>query len=264
MTGTATGHPAPRLPTVDAGGADPTCRTTQPTDGALSLPEHTLTLVSHFLCPYVQRAAIALHEKGVPFERIYVDLTAKPDWFLAISPFGRVPLLKVVRHDGTEAVLFESSVISEFIEETQPGPALHPVDSVERALHRAWMEFGSSLLADLYVLQIAKDGETFDATVKALAEKTPRVLAVLSPTGPFFAGDAFSLVDAVFAPVFRIAAAISTIAGVELFPASPRLTAWRDALLARPSVVAAVPVDYLERMEDFLRSQRGYLLAKAA
>jgi len=228
------------------------------------LPEYSLTLVSHLLCPYVQRAVIALHEKGVPFERVYVDLAAKPDWFLAISPLGRVPLLKVTRKGGTEAVLFESSVISEFIEETQPGPALHPADPVERALHRAWMEFGSSLLADLYVLQIARDGETFEARVKSLAEKAPRVEAVLSPTGPFFAGEAFSLVDAVFAPAFRIAAAVSTIAGIELLPATPRLTAWRDALLARPSVVAAVPPDYPERMDDFLRGQRGHLLAKAA
>jgi glutathione S-transferase len=49
-----------------------------------------LTLVSHHLCPYVQRAAIALTEKGVPFERRHVDLSTKPDWFLAISPLGKV------------------------------------------------------------------------------------------------------------------------------------------------------------------------------
>ena len=41
-----------------------------------------LVLVSHHLCPYVQRAAISLTEKGVPFERRNVDLANKPDWFL--------------------------------------------------------------------------------------------------------------------------------------------------------------------------------------
>ncbi len=54
-----------------------------------------LELVSHYLCPYVQRAAIALAEKGVPFTRAYVDLADKPAWFTAISPLGKVPLLKV-------------------------------------------------------------------------------------------------------------------------------------------------------------------------
>jgi glutathione S-transferase len=51
--------------------------------------------MSHTLCPFVQRAAIVLLEKGVPFERINADLAAKPDWFLALSLTGTVPLRKV-------------------------------------------------------------------------------------------------------------------------------------------------------------------------
>jgi glutathione S-transferase len=54
-----------------------------------------LTLISHKLCPYVQRAVIALAEKGVPFERIDIDLASKPDWFLKISPLGKTPVLLV-------------------------------------------------------------------------------------------------------------------------------------------------------------------------
>ncbi len=92
-----------------------------------------LTLVSFDLCPYVQRAAIVLAEKGVPFKRVDVDLADKPDWFRAISPLGKVPLLKV----GGE-VLFESAVIVEYLEETE-GPALHPADPLAKAKHRAWM-----------------------------------------------------------------------------------------------------------------------------
>jgi glutathione S-transferase len=72
------------------------------------MTEH-LTLISHNLCPYVQRAAIALLEKDVAFERITIDLSNKPDWFLAISPTGKVPLLRVARGDGSKAVLFEST-----------------------------------------------------------------------------------------------------------------------------------------------------------
>ena len=49
----------------------------------------TLTLVSHLLCPYVQRAVILLTEKNIPFERIDVDLANKPDWFLKLSPLGK-------------------------------------------------------------------------------------------------------------------------------------------------------------------------------
>jgi len=79
-----------------------------------------LTLISHVLCPYVQRAVIALKEKGVDYERIDIDLANKPDWFLKISPLGKVPVLKV----GDE-VIFESAVIAEFLEDTV-APPLHP------------------------------------------------------------------------------------------------------------------------------------------
>src|SRR4051794_13912309 len=109
--------------------------------GCHSEPAMThLTLVSHHLCPYVQRAAIALLEKAVPFERSMVDLADKPDWFTAISPLGKVPLLRVTEEDGRQAILFESTVICEYIEDTQPGPGLHPSDPLERAQHRGWME----------------------------------------------------------------------------------------------------------------------------
>ena len=70
-----------------------------------------LTLISHKLCPYVQRAVIALNEKGVPFERIDIDLGNKPDWFLKISPLGKVPVLRVASAEG-EVALFESNVIA--------------------------------------------------------------------------------------------------------------------------------------------------------
>ena len=54
-----------------------------------------LMLASHALCPYVQRVAIVLAEKGVPFERREVDLADKPAWFQTISPLGKTPVLLV-------------------------------------------------------------------------------------------------------------------------------------------------------------------------
>ena len=66
----------------------------------------TYHLISHDLCPYVQRAVITLAEKRVPFERTYVDLANKPEWFRQISPLGKTPVLKV-----DDQVLFESAVI---------------------------------------------------------------------------------------------------------------------------------------------------------
>lgn len=222
-----------------------------------------LTLISHHLCPYVQRAAIALREKGVPFERRYIDLAAKPDWFLAISPLGKVPLLIVSRDDGSQAVLFESAVICEYLEETQPGAALHAADPLTRARHRGWIEFGSSILADLWGFETARDAGSYEARRKALVEKFSRVEAELGE-GPFFAGAAFSLVDAVFAPIFRYFDVFDTIAPTSVFDGLPRVTAWRSALAGRHSVREAVTDDYPERLKAFLENHDAWLLKAAA
>ena len=222
-----------------------------------------LTLVSHALCPYVQRAAIALTEKGVPFQRDTISLDSKPGWFLAISPLGKVPLLRVPRPDGTEAVLFESSVICEWIEDTQPGPRLHPADPLERAQHRAWMEFGSAILSDLYGLETTGEPAVFDAKRAAAAAKFARVEAALGQ-GPFFAGGRFSLVDAVFGPVFRYFDTFDVIADLDVFSATPKLRAWRAALTVRPSVQTAVGPDYPALLRAFLVRHDAHLLKLAA
>lgn len=214
----------------------------------------TLTLISHHLCPYVQRAAIALEEKGVAFERIDVDLAGKPDWFLAVSPLGKVPLLKV-----GDAVIFESAVILEYLEETQPNP-LHPADPLRRAEHRAWMEFGSAILNDIWAFYMAADEATFRNKAGALAEKFERLERRLGE-GPYFDGARFRLVDAVFGPVFRYFDAFDRIADFGILSAKPGIEAWRRALAGRPSIMHAVAPGYAGRLWTFLRQRQGRLSA---
>jgi glutathione S-transferase len=223
----------------------------------------SLTLVSHLLCPYVQRAAIALAEKGVPFEKIYIDLQAKPDWFLKISPLGKVPLLKVPQADGTEAILFESSVIAEYIDESQPGPRLHPEDALTRARHRGWMEYGSFILSDIWGLETTKDASVFEEKRKALIDKFGRIEDVLGD-GPFFAGPKFSLVDAVLAPAFRYFDTFDEITDLGVFANYPKVRAWRKALAARPSVQDAVTPEYPQLLREFLKRYDAYMLTHAA
>ena len=217
-----------------------------------------LTLVSHHLCPYVQRAAIALNEKAIPFERLTIDLANKPDWFTAISPLGKVPLLKVEQPGQGEAVLFESAAICEFIEETQGGVPLHPVDAIERAQHRAWIEFGSSILSDIYAIETTPDAEKFERAHQALTTKFARLEAALG-AGPYFRGAQFSLVDAAFGPVFRYFDVFEEIADFGILSHKPKVAAWRSALAARPSVHTAVAADYAERLWKFLDAQNSHL-----
>ncbi|WP_298274180.1 glutathione S-transferase family protein [uncultured Bradyrhizobium sp.] len=222
-----------------------------------------LKLISHKLCPYVQRAVIALHEKGVRFERIDIDLANKPDWFLKISPLGKVPVLVVTGDDGKEVALFESNVICEYIEETQAGTRLHPQDALVRAEHRAWMEFGSAILGDLWGLETAADAATFDSKRQAVTAKFARVETALG-NGPFFAGERFSLVDAVFAPIFRYFDLFDQLTDLAVFTHAPKLRAWRSALAQRPSVRSAVSPDYPALLHAFLVGHRAHMLKLAA
>jgi glutathione S-transferase len=221
-----------------------------------------LKLISHKLCPYVQRAVIALTEKGVPFERIDIDLANKPDWFLKISPLGKVPVLVVETEQG-EVTLFESNVICEYIEETQAGVKLHPSDALKRAEHRGWMEFGSAILGDLWGLETTTDPAVFETKRQALSAKFARVEAALG-AGPFFAAAQFSLVDAVFAPIFRYFDVFDELAELDIFRDLPKVRAWRAELAKRPSVRTAVSADYPQLLRAFLARHNAHLLKLAA
>lgn len=211
-----------------------------------------LTLVSHPLCPYVQRAVIALEEKGAAYERIDIDLAAKPAWFLAISPLGKTPVLLA---DGQP--VFESAVICEYLEDTL-APRLHPENNLARARHRGWIEYASSILNTIGTLYSAQDEAGFDTAFKLLRERFAHLETVLGE-GPWFGGAGFSLVDAAFGPVFRYLDLFDAH-GVHCLPAeAAKLSAWRAALARRPSVQGAVAADYPDRLRAFVLKRGGVL-----
>jgi glutathione S-transferase len=210
-------------------------------------------LVSFKLCPFVQRSVITLHEKRVPHELEYIDLAAKPEWFLALSPFGKVPLLVV---DGKTA-LFESAVINEYLDETTPGRRLHPDDPLRRAHNRMWIEFGSSLLGDQYRMQIAPDEDAARLQLAALHEKLGRLeaeLAARPEEGAFWNGPELSLVDTAIAPLLQRAKwTADAVPGFDPVEGHPRVRAWQATLLAHDSVRRSTVEDIALLYLDFLR-----------
>ena len=211
-----------------------------------------LKLISHRLCPYVQRAVIALSEKAVAFERIDIDLADRPHWFLKISPLGKTPVLLV-----GDTAIFESAVILEYLEETHPKP-LHPADPLARAEHRGWIEFGSAVLGDIAGFYAARDEATFKAKAAQLEQKFERLEARIAAS-PWFEGEHFSLVDAVFGPVFRYFDVFDEIGDFGILAGKPKLARWREALAARTSVRAAVSADYPALLRDFIGRRESWL-----
>lgn len=215
----------------------------------------TYKLVSFKLCPFVQRSVITLLEKGVDYDIEYIELSDKPKWFLDISPFGKVPVL-VVDDDVT---LFESAVINEYIEETAPGPRMHPEDPLRRAHNRAWVEFGSSLLIDLFKMGMAGDEAQARESLSVLHDKLERIEQQLGE-GPYFNGSQFSLVDAAVAPFLQRARWIADIAAdMDATEGHPKVRAWQQALLERDSVARSTVDDIVERYVTMLRQPRSNL-----
>ncbi|MET0094510.1 MAG: glutathione S-transferase family protein [Sedimenticola sp.] len=214
----------------------------------------SLELVSFVICPFVQRAVITLREKGVSFEVTYIDVENPPDWFKEISPFGKVPLLKV---DGE--VLFESAIINEYLDEIHP-PALHPDDPLTRAKHRGWIEFGSNLLFEQVKLILAKDEDEFQQQRESLGGSFARLAQEVSD-GPFFSGSDFSLVDAAYAPLFMRFELLRQKRPdlEEILPT--RLQNWSRNLLAHPSVKSSVTDDFEAQYIAFFQAKGSYLLA---
>jgi glutathione S-transferase len=194
---------------------------------------------------------IALRAKNIEFDVTYIDLQAKPDWFLAISPHGKVPVLKV-----DDIVLFESNAIAEYLDETV-APRLHPDDPFQRARHRAWTDFIPDFASMLNTINYAPTKEALEKAVAAAPQKIARIELALKdykePGGPYFGGSKICLVDAAYAPFFQRFMIVEDILKTGIFDQFPLVRAWAKTLLDTPLITGAVAdvfeAEYYKAME---------------
>jgi glutathione S-transferase len=213
-----------------------------------------LTLISHPICPYVQRAAIVLLEKDRGFERKNIDLENKPDWFLELSPLGKTPILLV-----DDSPIFESAVICEYLDETV-GKPIHPADAFRRAHHRSWVEFASSLLSSIVEFYGAPDEASMKDAVKECRDRFEHLEDALGDT-KYFDGE-FSMVDAAFAPVFRFFNTFDDIEDFGMLTKLPKIAKWRKVLAERHSVQQAVGADYGDVFKAYIKGHDSALASR--
>ena len=211
-----------------------------------------LKLISFTICPYVQRAMIVLNEKNISFDIEYIDLSAPPPWFYDVSPLEKVPVLLV---DGNP--LFESMVICEYLDEITPG-SLYPADAFEKAQYRSWIEFGNHILGSTFDFLRTDDSKKFNHLKSSLTDHF-EVLEDEISDADYFNGSDFSMIDAIYAPIFRYHKRISDYEDYGLFEDAPRVKAWGERLLERPSVINSVSESYDEGVTKFLKKQNSIL-----
>ena len=189
-------------------------------------------LVSFKTCPWVQRSAIVLREKNTPFEFRHIEPDNRPDWFLAISPHKKVPVLRI----DDKVSLFESSAINEYLDETIT-PRLHPDDPVARAINRAWTDYVPTFSEMVTGQAYADDEAAYKAAIAKIPvafERLERALAAQG-AGPLFNGAKYSLVDAAYAPFLQRYVFLDRIRPLGVIEKFPRLKAWTDVLMKRAS-----------------------------
>jgi glutathione S-transferase len=125
------------------------------------------------------------------------------------------------------------------------------------------MEVGSSLLNAIGAFYRASDQAALAAAAADIHERFRRIEAALGG-GPYFGGESFGMVDAVFGPVFRYFDVLDDVGGFDFFRDLPGVTSWRAALAGRDSVREAVSPGYRTLLRAFLENRRSALSERMA
>lgn len=136
-------------------------------------------------CPFTQRVLLTLEEKHLPYDMKFIDLQAKPKWFLKISPEGKVPLIKF-----DEKWVADSDVITQSLEEKFPVPPL--ATPPEKA------SVGSKIFPTFVGFLKSKDPA--DGTEQALLSELSAFNDYLKENGPFINGKEVSAADLALGP----------------------------------------------------------------
>lgn len=212
-----------------------------------------LELISFNVCPFVQRSVITLIHKKCDYEIMFIDLSNPPDWFTDISPLGKVPVLKV---DDKE-ILFESAVINEFIDDVTPG-TLKPSDPLTLAKNRAWIEYGGTCLADLYMIADHNEEANMKKQMNDCVERLQRVEDIFG-NSTFFNDEELSLIDAAYAPLLIRLDFMNEKLNLLDWDQFPKLKKWRDCLLNLESVQKSIIDNFDLHYTNKIKGQNGYL-----
>jgi glutathione S-transferase len=213
-------------------------------------------LCSFKTCPWVQRAAIVLRAKQVPYDITYIDRDNRPPWFLAISPHSKVPVLQI---DGKDA-LFESNAIAEYLDETI-APRLHPEDPIERATNRAWTDYVPSFAEAMTATAYADSEAEYHKAAAKIPGPFERLERALEKqgNGPFFNGAQYSLVDAAYAPFLQRYFFLDRVKSLGHIENFPRLATWGRALVAHPSTHSFPEAEFEAMYREALKRRKKWV-----
>lgn len=189
-----------------------------------------MNLFSSPTCPYCHRTRIVLSEKDISFEVINVDPDNLPEDLLDLNPYHSVPTLV-----DRDLVLYDSGVITEYLDERFPHPPLMPVDPVSRGKSRLALY---RVEKDWYPLMhdIMTRGEKASAKARKMLRESITAANEVFEVLPYFLSEDFSLVDCTIAPIlWRL-----PVLGIELPDEAKAVKAYADRIFSRPAFQASL------------------------
>ncbi|HKA31953.1 MAG TPA: glutathione S-transferase family protein [Candidatus Binatia bacterium] len=187
-----------------------------------------------------RKVRIALIEKGLEFERVPIDLAKKeqktPE-YLKIHPFGQVPAL-----DDEGFIIYDSTVINEYLEDEYPYPPLMPKDSDGRARARLMEDFRDNHFNIAFIRifrelrgkpENERDPKAIDSAKGEIANYFERLDKELQ--GKEYLAGEFSLADIAFMANLDLLEKFD----IQVDPKNKNVIAWIARLKARPSYAAS-------------------------
>ena len=205
----------------------------------------TPRLISFPVCPYVQRARILLNTKQVKHDIDYIDLFDKPAWYLDRVPTGKVPALLI----GDET-LFESNVITEYLDDTAGVPLL-PSDPLARATEKSWIAYSDSLLMSLYRALTADSVDSYATHRTALVDDIERAGDFIRARMAL--GYRLGAFEAAIGPLMQRIELVPDLreAFRDRFSDTSRIGRWAQRLIDDEALLTSVPDDFVDQFDAF-------------
>ena len=207
------------------------------------------------MCPFAYRVRLALAEKAIAHESQTIDLLNIPEWYYAISPTGKVPLLK--RGDD---IVWESNIINEYLEDAYPDIPLLPEYPLARAHARLWIDYCNTMFQPNYCGLVFEQDKSKHEDIRVILydslKHIDEGLAKTAP-GPFWLGEKISLVDLSYYPFFEHAPVLSYYRRFTIPAEHKHIHRWLAAMRERPSVKTNRRDDefYIEAYRPFVEGE---------
>lgn len=197
-----------------------------------------MKIVSSKLSPYAHKILATMVAKSLQYEVGFIDIEEKPDWFLRISPHGKVPLLITDEED----VLFESDAIVEYLDEAYE-PRLLPGDLAQRAKARAWTAKANELLIRLHKVFDSTQKEDFEKYLRRVFNGLIMIDELLSQQA-YISGPEFGLADTAWIPLMYRCELIKNHSNTDLLSQFMHINRWLEDVRKRPCYKQSVADDF--------------------